>query len=267
MSTQKMGHARNPKSAAAHSTALSQVSSLSAFALVGRTQTPETRPVVMCAYQVANIDPCCRLARTRHQSRHRAMFFHCLAGGWATNRPCSSGRSEGETRAKASATTSMAVSAERSPPAAGVQRLRCECSPGPVHRDARRCGADARSDSRHSWPDGSRWACGPRPPRSSTHLVVQLRSDRVPSFACAHLCADMVPKTAGVRQYLGHVCAHGGGQVAFCCGSLRKRRGGPRAPPSRRPQRNLVCSRYNRGCSREPTAAVRRLARRLAAHP
>ena len=93
----------------------SQVSSLSAFALVGRTQTPETRPVDVCAYQVTNIDPCGRSARTRHQSRHRARFSHCLVGSWATNRPCSSGRSEGETRAKASATTSLTVSAERSP--------------------------------------------------------------------------------------------------------------------------------------------------------
>ena len=54
-------------SAAAHSTALFQVSSLSTFALVGRTQTPETRPVVMCVYQAMNIDPCSRSARTRHQ--------------------------------------------------------------------------------------------------------------------------------------------------------------------------------------------------------
>ena len=46
-------------------------------------------------------------------------------------------------------------------------------------------------------------------------LVVQLRSDRVSSFTCAHPCADMVPNAAGVRQYRGHVCAHGGGQVTF----------------------------------------------------
>ena len=46
-------------------------------------------------------------------------------------------------------------------------------------------------------------------------LVLQLRSDRVPSFACAHPCADMVSNAAGVRQYRGHVCAHGGGQVAL----------------------------------------------------
>ena len=53
------------------------------------------------------------------------------------------------------------------PPPRGrrTERFRCECSPGPVHRDARKCGADARSDSRHSRLDGRRWARGPRPPR------------------------------------------------------------------------------------------------------
>ena len=75
--------------------------------------SPTLRPSLsVCAYQVTNIYPCGRSARTRHLSRHRARFSH----GWATNRPCSSGRYEGETRAKASATTSLGVSAERSPP-------------------------------------------------------------------------------------------------------------------------------------------------------
>ena len=51
-------------------------------------------------------------------------------------------------------------------------------------------------------------------------LVVRLRSDRVPGFACAHPCADMAPNAAGIRQYRGHVCAHGGGQVALLAKSF-----------------------------------------------
>ena len=65
-------------------------------------------------------------------------------------------------------------------------------------------------------------------------LVVCLRSDHVPGFACAHPCADMVPNAAGVRQYRGHVCAHGGGQVAL----LAKTFGS--AARSRTPEKSCV---------------------------
>ena len=51
-------------------------------------------------------------------------------------------------------------------------------------------------------------------------LVVRLRSDRLPGFACAHPCSDMVTNAAGIRQYRGHVCAHGGGQVALLAKSF-----------------------------------------------
>ena len=64
-----------------------------------------------------------------------------------------------------------------------TERLRCECSPGPVHRDARRCVADARSGSRHSRPNGQQWVRGSRPPRSS------IRPCCTPSFGpCTRLC-------------------------------------------------------------------------------
>ena len=51
-------------------------------------------------------------------------------------------------------------------------------------------------------------------------LVVRHRSDRVPGFACAHPCADMVPNAAGIHQHRGHVCSHGGGQVALLAKSF-----------------------------------------------
>ena len=51
-------------------------------------------------------------------------------------------------------------------------------------------------------------------------LVVHLCSGHVPVFAYAHPCADMVPNTAGIHQYRGHVCAHGGGQVALLAKSF-----------------------------------------------
>ena len=259
-----MGHARNPKSAAAHSTALSHVSSLSACALVGRTQTPETRPVVVCAYQATNIEPCGRPARTRHWSRRAARFSHCLAGGWTTNRP---GRSEGETRAKASTTTSLAVFAERSPPRQAYRGLQCECSPGPVHRVARRCVADGRSGSRHSRPGGHQWVRESRPPRSL------IRPCCTPSFGpcpqlclCAPMCRHSPQRCRCSPISWARLCAwRMPGRLAR--ESLRKRRGGPQAPPCREPPRNPVTSRYNRCRSRGPTAGVRRLARRLAARP
>ena len=139
-----MGHARNPKSAVAHSTALSHVSSLST-ALVGWTQTPETRPVVMCAYQATNIEPRSRSARMRHRSRHPARFSNCLAGGWTTNRP---GRSEGETRVKASSTTSLAVFAERSFPLADVEKDFYASAASGLYIGMQE---GAQSGSRHSW--------------------------------------------------------------------------------------------------------------------
>ena len=67
------GACKKPRSAAVHSTALSQASSLSAFALEGRTQTPETRPVVVCAYQATNIEPCGRSARTSIEPRGQVL--------------------------------------------------------------------------------------------------------------------------------------------------------------------------------------------------
>ena len=207
-----MRHARNPKSAAAHSTALSHVSSLSTCALVGRTQTSETRHVVVCAYQATNIEPLCRSARTRHRSRQAARFSHCLAGGWTTNRP---GRSKGETRAKASSATSLAVFAVRSPPRQAYRETSIRVQPLAVRRDARRCAAHGRSGSRHSRSGGHQLVHESCPPRSSNDLVVRLRSDRVPSFAYAHPCADMAPNAIGVRQYRGIVCARGGRQVAL----------------------------------------------------
>ena len=91
-------------------------------------------------------------------------------------------------------------------------------------------------------------------------FVVQLCSDRVPSFACAQPCADMAPNVANIVGTSARMA-----EARSPCS--RKRRGGPQEPPGQGPPKNLVCSRYNRGRSHGPTAGIPRLARRLAARP
>ena len=210
------GACADPKSAAAHSTSLSRVSSLSAFALVGRTQTPETRPVVVCSYQATNIDPCGRSARKRHRSRQRARVLPLLGGRLGHKQALFLGQIRGGDQGQSLHHHLFGRVRREVPPAAGIQRdfdasaapgLYIGMQEGAAQMHIRtvdivgQMAADgladlARLQVRHD-------------------LVVQLHSDRVPSFACAHPCADMVPNAAGVCQYPGHVCAHDGGQVAL----------------------------------------------------
>ena len=113
------------------------------------------------------------------------------------------------------------MSAERSPPTAGVQRdFNASAAPGLY------IGMQEGVVQMHVWTVGkaSQMAANGLADLARLEvrhdLVVQLHSDRVPSFACAHPRADMVPNAAGVRQYCGHVCAHGRSQVALLAEAL-----------------------------------------------
>ena len=154
---------------------------------------------------LSNIKPRGRSARTRHRSRHEARFSHCLVGGWTTNRP---GRSEGETRAKASSTASLAVFAERSPPRQAYRVTSTRVQP-------RACTSGCKKVHRR-WSFGksalsARWPPIGSPISHASKFDTTLLYTFVWTVfqACAHPCADMAPNTIRVRQYGGLVCAHG----------------------------------------------------------
>ena len=166
MLPQKIGQLRKPKSDAAHCTAFSHLARSSTFTAVGRTWTPKTWPVVVCAPHATKMCPCGLSTRTRHLSRLAARFCHCLLGGWTMKSLCCcSPSSSSETRAKTFSMQAEALWLESSSSGRPYKVVSIRVRPG-----GRMFGGGAGWGSQRILPGGRQLARGFLQPRSSTRF-------------------------------------------------------------------------------------------------